>query len=275
MLFPPLNEQLIRAVLSPASAAALQKLSLLDQTNSTNEVLLQMPTAERHAYAVLADQQTAGRGRRGRRWQSPAGSNIYLSLGWNFSLPASELACLSLAVGVAVVLGLERCELEGLGLKWPNDVQLAGKKLGGILLESRIGEAGASSVVAGIGVNVCMPAQSIEAEAIDQPWANIAGLNNDPGDMGLRDRIAGHLLDQLVAGFIQFESSGFEAFRQHWSRLDVLRGKNITVRSGEQVLQGQAQGIDQQGNLLLAESHPDGSHSVRSLNVGEVSVRLD
>lgn len=278
MLFPAFDEGRIRAGLSPASVAALQQLTLLDKTGSTNDVLLQLPFAPRHAHAVLADQQTAGRGRRGRRWQSPAGSNIYLSVGWNFSRSPAELSCLSLAIGVSVVLGLEHCGMADLGLKWPNDIQVNGRKLGGVLLESRVATDGRISVVAGIGLNVGMPAESIEAEAIDQPWTSVLeclAASTSPGaDQGLRDRLAGQVLDQLIACFRQFEVHGFEYYRADWLRLDVLRGRNISVRSADRVLQGQAGGIDRQGRLLLAEILPGGQQQVYALDTGEVSVRL-
>lgn len=286
MLFSAFDETRIRAGLSPAWAAALKQLTLLDQTGSTNDVLLQLPEIERHAHAVLADRQTAGRGRRGRRWQSPAGSNIYLSLGWNFERPPAELSCLPLAIGVAVVLGLEHCGMAGLGLKWPNDIQVNGKKLGGILMESRTAGTGRISVVAGIGLNVAMSVENIEAEAIDQPWTSVAeclagaavgsaassvlsSVNSD-----LRDRVAGQVLDQLIVCFRQFEVNSFENYRSDWLRLDVLQGRAVSVRSDERTWQGQSQGIDQQGRLILAVKTPDGQRQLRSLDAGEVSVRL-
>lgn len=286
MLFPAFDETRIRAGLSPASAAALQQLTLLDQTGSTNDLLLQLPDTERHAHAVLADQQTAGRGRRGRRWQSPAGSNIYLSLGWEFSQSPGELSCLPLAMGVAAVLGLERCGLAGLGLKWPNDIQVNGRKLGGVLMESRATRSGRTSVVAGIGLNVAMSAENIEAEAIDQPWTSVAEclagaavgsaassvLSSVNGD--LRDRVAGQVLDQLMVCFRQFAGNGFENYRPDWLRLDVLQGRAVSVRSDERTWHGQSHGVDHQGRLLLAVKTPDGQRQLRSLDAGDVSVRL-
>ncbi len=278
MLFPAFDEDRIRAGLGPTSAATLQQLTLLDQTSSTNDVLLQLPQAKRHAHAVLADRQTAGRGRRGRHWQSPPGNNIYLSLGWNFNQPPVELSCLPLAIGVAVVLGLERCGMAGLGLKWPNDIQVNGSKLGGVLLESRVASDGRTSVVAGIGLNIGMSAETVEAEAIDQPWTSVlacmAGSANSSVSDDLRDRVAGQVLDQLMGCFRQFEVKGFQDARQEWRRLDVLFGKNISVLSTGQELNGQSQGIDQQGRLLLAEILPGGQRQLRSLDAAEVSVRL-
>jgi len=278
MVFPAYDQARIRAGLSAVSAAALQELSLLDQTGSTSDVLLQLPAAGRHAQAVLADRQTAGRGRRGRRWQSPAGCNIYLSVGWNFNHPPAELSCLPLAIGVAVVLGLEHCGVSDLGLKWPNDIQVKDKKLGGILLESRRIRSGGISVVAGIGLNVGMQAGSGEAEAINQPWTCVAECMNNSAfsfvNDDLRDRLAAKVLDQLIACFLEFELSGFEHYRPDWSRLDVLHGRNISVRSLDQVWEGQSRGIDQQGRLLLAETSTDGQQQLKPLDAGEVSVRL-
>lgn len=272
-VFPPFQEPAIRAQLSAASLEVLQHISLFDAIDSTNAFLLQLPATQRHAHAVLADQQTAGRGRRGKTWQSPSGSNIYLSLGWNFTRFAKDLSCLSLAVGVAVVRALESQGIMNLGLKWPNDVQAGGRKLGGILLESKPAEEGGISVVTGIGINVAMPAEGTSAPNIDQPWTTVAELSGMESDSGLRDRLAAAILDQLLDTLGSYGTSGFEPFRADWQRLDVLCHQAVTVTSAEGEMHGYAQGIDPQGNLQLATQSASGKQHLHCFNSAEVSVR--
>jgi BirA family biotin operon repressor/biotin-[acetyl-CoA-carboxylase] ligase len=271
--FPALHEITIRQQLSPVSSTILQRLSLLEQTASTNALLLQLPAEARHAHAVLADHQTAGKGRRGRSWQSPPGSNIYLSLGWNFGDPAIDLACLPLAVGVAVVRGLECAGVAGLGLKWPNDIQAEGRKLGGILLESKPLANGGISVVAGVGINVSMSPESLAAQSIDQPWTTICELQDKQVDSALRDWLAGTILDQLLLSFAAFAASGFRAFLDDWQRMDLLVNQFVTVHLAEKEVHAQALGIDTNGNLLVAENFGSDHQKLHSFNSGEVSVR--
>jgi BirA family biotin operon repressor/biotin-[acetyl-CoA-carboxylase] ligase len=248
-------------------------MSLLDAIDSSNAFLLQLPVAERHGHAVLAEQQTAGRGRRGKTWQSPPGSNIYLSLGWNFQRAARDISCLSLAVGVAVVRALESQGITGLGLKWPNDIQAGAKKLGGILLESKPAADGGISVVIGIGINVAMPAAGDSAAAIDQPWTSVAEITGVKWDSGLRDRLAGAVLEQLLSLLGSYGNEAFEPFRADWQRLDLLLNQAVTVFSAEGEIHGHALGIDQQGNLRVAEEFSRGQQRLFSFNSAEVSVR--
>jgi BirA family biotin operon repressor/biotin-[acetyl-CoA-carboxylase] ligase len=275
--FPALDEGTIRAQLTAESAAALQALSLLDATTSTNDVLLQLPTIERHGQAVLADQQSGGRGRQGRKWQSPAGSNIYLSLAWNFPRDCRDLSCLPLAIGIAAIQGLESCVLNEPrfqpGLKWPNDIQSGGKKLGGILLESRPDGSNGVSVVAGVGINVHMPQDSQAAQEIDQPWASVGELIEAAAEVDLRDRLAGAVLDRMLHCLGQYHSTGFDPFRMDWQRLDTLRGQMVLVTQSGKQISGKAMGIDIDGNLLLETVREGGASCLRSFSAGEVSVR--
>jgi len=284
MPLPPLDEGRIRAVLSPASAEVLRQLTLLDQTHSTNDVLLEMSAEKRHAHAVLADQQTAGRGRRGRSWQSPPGRNIYFSLGWNFAGTAEDMSCLPLAVGVSGVRALERLGLVSAGLKWPNDIWADGKKLGGILLESKATAVGLS-VVAGIGLNVAMPTDSVPVGAIGQPWTSVIeqlGIGPDvvPGarrgvesGSGVRNHLAGLLLDEMLAGFGRFAINGFRSFQADWQRLDVLLDETVIVIHAGREMTGTATGIDQQGRLMVIAHTSADEQQLLYFDSGEVSVR--
>ncbi|MBB3170169.1 bifunctional biotin--[acetyl-CoA-carboxylase] ligase/biotin operon repressor BirA [Simiduia aestuariiviva] len=245
------------------SARAQLQLRLLLQTDSTNVQAMQVAEGgAAHGLVVLAEQQVAGRGRRGRQWVSPFGANIYLSLVWRFAGGAAALSGLSLAVGVACARALRSAGLVAVGLKWPNDLLVDGRKLGGILLEMTGDPAGECQVVIGIGLNVQMG--DAEAEAIEQPWTSLRreGLSVS------RSTVVGLLLEQLVAVLTQFGREGFTSLRQEWSALDIYRDAPVTLLSVSQSVAGVARGVDDGGALLLETD--DG---IQTFHGGEVSVR--
>ena len=172
MTLTPLNATAISDSLS-ASAAAMFTVEVYDSVGSTNDVVREFLSADdSHGVAALAEAQTQGRGRRGRSWHSPAGANLYLSLGWRFHGPVERLSGLSLAVGAMLAEAIARdCEVD-LALKWPNDLYFGERKLGGVLIELLGEQNGAIPVIAGIGLNVNMPLE--DAEAIQRPWTDLA-----------------------------------------------------------------------------------------------------
>ena len=151
----------------------IAELSVLHSVDSTNTVALgQARKGAKKGAVIIAEKQNSGRGRRGRSWASPFGSNLYFSVIWRFDPPPSHIATLSLAVGAAVANSVN-AELgcDAVVLKWPNDLYVGDKKIGGILIELA-GEAGAEHVVVvGVGVNVSMP--QISGAEIDQPWTDL------------------------------------------------------------------------------------------------------
>jgi len=189
-------------------------------------------------------------------------------------MPAG-FSCFSLAIGVCVARALRSQGLTDLGLKWPNDIQVNGRKLGGILVESTHSGDGAMRVVVGVGINVGLDANSPSAKAIDQPWTSVCELPGTMVDPGLRDRLAGSILDQLVTCSSTCTATGFEPYREEWRGLDVLDGKAVSVSGPGRVLQGKARGIDEQGNLLVEELMPTGEKVLHRLDSGEVSVRQE
>jgi BirA family biotin operon repressor/biotin-[acetyl-CoA-carboxylase] ligase len=170
-----LDAQKIQSGLGTSASPVLTRLWLDSAVDSTNaEAMRQLQQGPCAGLVCLAEQQTAGRGRRGRSWVSPFASNLYLSVVWEFEGGAASLEGLSLAVGVAVAQGLENCGAGGIELKWPNDLLHQGRKLGGILIEMVGDAAGSCQVVIGIGINVRMPRQA--GEAIDQAWTDLSQI---------------------------------------------------------------------------------------------------
>jgi BirA family biotin operon repressor/biotin-[acetyl-CoA-carboxylase] ligase len=243
--------------------ASRVSLKVLDNVDSTNaEVLRRISESPGKAPIVIADCQTAGRGRRGKSWRSPRGENLYLSIGLTFHGGFSVLDGLSLVLGVATAEALERLGVPKIGLKWPNDIFLSSGKLGGILVELQ-GELqeGLVQVVAGIGINVHM----VQATGVDQPWSSLA--KDCPGANWTRNRIAGEIISAVFKAADIFSSKGFGVFRGLWQQRDTYYGQLVHARNGD--LNGKGCGIDDKGNYLVRTSHGE----VVPVRAGEISLR--
>lgn len=244
---------------------SLNDLQIIDSLDSTNSAVQRLPIDEQHGAVIIAEQQNAGRGRRGKNWHSPHGQNLYLSIGWRFEQKLTELGCLPLVVALAAASALQEAGLKGHKVKWPNDILLNDRKLVGCLVEMHGDPQGPCNSVLGIGINVHMPASDEVASMIDQPWTNLE--SHLPGCS--RNSLAAHLLDALLTQLPLFAANGFEPFKQMWDQYDGLHGKFVDVTSGTEVMYGVAAGIDEQGALLL-----DIGGQVRHLHSAEVSLKL-
>lgn len=244
--------------------SCLDKLEVFSEIDSTNRYLLDIARqSEAGVQACLAEQQHAGRGRRGRRWQSPRSGNLYLSLLWRFPSDAGQLGGLSLAVGASVIRTLQEFGVPDPKLKWPNDILLENRKLAGILLELSGEAAGPCIVVAGIGLNVRAPAHRMSE--VDQPWIDLATVMPEPPD---RNRLAARLLSHLILVARQYEEHGFESFLHEWNAHDAYLNKEVILNLPEGEVSGIARGVDQSGALLLSREG-----KVYHYHSGEVSLR--
>lgn len=241
------------------SLAESVKIHRFTSLPSTNAWLLQQGKC---GDVCLADTQTAGRGRRGRSWQSPPGANLYVSLRWCFAEVPPQYGLLSLVTGLAVAETLAQHGIEGHGIKWPNDIYYQGRKLGGILLQTA---QPLREVVIGIGLNVNMLPQ--QAEGIDQPWVSLAMIRGEPLD---REQLLQALLAQLVPRLQRFPALDQTSFQAQWQPWDVLAGQAVTVHLAETTLQGTALGIDGQGQFRVALDNGD----VKVFSAADVSIRL-
>jgi BirA family biotin operon repressor/biotin-[acetyl-CoA-carboxylase] ligase len=264
-------EMLDAARIATALDAPLRSRVSVDvhwQIDSTNSELQRQSAARADMQRVrvcLAETQTAGRGRRGRAWQSPLGGNLYFSLLRRFEQGMGALAGLSLVAGVATVAALESCGVREIGLKWPNDVLARGRKLAGILVELGGEFLGPCHAVIGIGINLRLPAAA--RERIDQPVIDLAALAQE-GALPSRNLLAARLIAQLVAALDRFDTHGFAAFGDNYARNDLLRGNAVRVVAGAQTLEGIASGVDERGALLVRH----GKKTVH-YDSAEVSVR--
>ncbi len=260
-----LDDAKVRADLSERAGALLGDLLLLDTVDSTNaEALRRIESGRARGLVCSAEQQSAGRGRRGRTWVSPYARNIYVSVVWEFSQGAAALEGLSLAVGVAVARALESLGVPALQLKWPNDLLSEGAKLGGILLEMAGDASGACQVVVGVGLNVRMPDRA--AGEIDQPWTDLFHLCGEA--LPSRNALLAAVLNELLPLLAGFEGEGFTPWREAWMARDAYADCPVVVRSADKQMAGTARGVDERGALRL-----ETSVGVQSLFGGELSLR--
>ncbi len=258
-----LDRAAILAGMSTESSDSLSCLTVMERTDSTNSAILRLPDDQQHAHAVVAEQQTGGRGRRQRSWHSPPGGNIYLSLGWRFGKQAP--ASLPLVVAVSLCRALDQLGLRGHGIKWPNDVQVGELKLAGILVEMQSSGSGPLLAVIGVGLNVDM--SDADTASIGRPWTD---LKQQMGQaMPDRNRITAAMIVNLVAALQEFSESGLAPFHSDWSLRDVLAGQAVTVEQEGALLRGRANGIAEDGALRLIAA----SGEAVVIHSGEVSVR--
>ena len=260
----------IRTALPAAVMRSLGALEVHWELDSTSSELQRRGMAAGDLSVVLAETQTAGRGRRGRQWLSPPGLNLYLSCLKRFERGFASLSGLSLAIGVIVLRALERLDIAGAGLKWPNDVLAvangqSGGKLGGILVELSGEYQGPCAAVVGIGLNLRLtPALREQA---GQPVCDLATLaGGAPPD---RNRVAAVLIAALVEGLRQFEHGGFADFIADYARHDLLRDKPVHLSGSPGTFDGVAAGVDDHGALQVRMA--DGS--VRRIDSADVTVR--
>lgn len=223
--------------------------------DSTNSWALRSELPAAGIAVFLADSQSAGRGRRGRQWLSPPGSNLYLTLARRWMAPPAALGPLGIHAGLAATEALHDLEFDTVRLKWPNDLLAGDRKLGGLLVELQ-----GNRLVLGIGINVALPADLDPG----QPATDLATLGPVPTRAALLARILARLLPRLANPPPRLE----EAELERWQAVDALAGRDITVHTGGTTMPGRVIGLAPDGALRVA--HPAGE--CRHM-AGEVSLR--
>lgn len=214
-------------------------------TDSTNSQLLAAPAAD-DPQVLLAEFQTAGRGRRGRDWVTPFAAQLALSVAWSFEAMPPQLTALPLAVGVVCAQ-----RLRALGAT-------------GDQVEHRGEGGGGCRVVVGLGLNLGL--QPRQAAAVTQPWVNLPALLDAPPS---RNALAADLLQALAALLSDYPRRGFAPYERDWAELDATRERAVTVQFGDRALEGIARGIDADGALLV-----DAAGTRHRLHSGEVSLKV-
>jgi len=235
----------------------------LSVTDSTNCVAMEMAeNGAKHGTVIVADAQTAGRGRMGRRWESPAGKNLYVSLLLRPSVPTVDAPRLALVAGVALADAVEAVGVPA-SLKWPNDLYCGERKAAGILAEMASDPGGVRHVVIGVGLNVNM-----EEDDFPPDLRNTAtSLQIAAGRAFRRVDTLARLLDAFGMRYAEFISGGFASLRDGWDRRDLLRGRRVLLRRQGGEGWGTADGLDAVGALRFL---PDGGPAIESVHSGEI-----
>ncbi len=255
----PLDKEKILSKLSNEFRSKVV-LEIFDTISSTNDYLLRKEKNKNKDIKIcIAEEQTKGRGRRGKSWISPKFKNIYFSL--NSYLKKEDLSGLSIAVALSVSKVLTKINVMSL-IKWPNDLLVGNKKICGILIETaKVGEL--TKVVIGIGINVNME----YSELIDQEWTSIKLEKKQSVD---RNSIITEMINQLCITLNKFEQEEFDYFLNKFTSLDLLKDKEFTLKDkpNETFI---GKGIDNKG-LLIAQNLRD--QRIVKFSSGEVSLKL-
>ena len=242
------------------------ELFLFEKTDSTNDqAMLKVKQGRVLPLACFAEEQTQGRGRRGKVWLSPPCSSVYLSLAWKFDLSVNDLGALSLAMGVAVARMLRQTGLEKVGLKWPNDVLLDDKKIAGILIETTQIKNRATTAIIGVGLNFELPVNSPEMP--DQPWTDIISelpMGRKPG----RNEIAGLLLQECMVvceDFVQNQP----ALMFEYQKYDICLQQVVNVYLEDAPsIQGVVVGFEANGEIRIRINNKE-----QLFNSADISLR--
>ncbi len=246
--------------------AGMAEILLQHVTDSTNSQLMRRLQGAPYlakGTALVAEAQTAGRGRRGNSWFSPFGANLYLSIYWQLEQGIQAAMGLSLVIGIAVAEVLEQQFQLPVRLKWPNDIYLADKKLAGILIELAGQSHAQCDLVIGLGLNLSMP-QGADLQ-ISQAWTDLQQHIAMPID---RNHLVALIQQRIVTHLHTFEVAGFKSFSTAFNQRDQFLGKMVRLTSGDRHISGLSLGVDSQGGLLLEKEG-----AAQSYYGGELSLR--
>ncbi len=263
--YTSLNSETIREL---AGLGLHQEIEVLQVVDSTNDYLKSRVSDLTDGHTCLTEAQTGGKGRHGRVWHSPFGSNLYLTMYWRFPDGFQAMAGLSLCVGVALLRGLRALDFNFAQLKWPNDILVEGKKLAGVLVEAESLPDTSCAAVIGIGLNVNMNAEV--PGSIGQPWTSLSTIVERELD---RNAVAASIITELHRVLPTFNEFGFEPFKNEWWQANYYADKPICIVQGKSQIEGINSGVTETGALVLNCVDEQGKAQIRHFHGGEVSVR--
>lgn len=236
------------------------KVSVFNEIDSTNEYLLTHYRTLPIGSLCLAESQTAGRGRRGRQWYSPISQNLYFSMLWRYDIAnITQISALSLVVAITIAEAFEQLGVTDIQIKWPNDIYYQGKKMGGILIETRLDKKDLYLVI-GIGLNLAMP--KVDNAIITQPWTDLADYQFD------RNQLASTLATGLQQMLIEYPHLPFSDYLERWHKFDLFYQQPVKLLTEQGEIHGISQGINSQGELLLKQGS-----EINAFAIGEISLR--
>ena len=245
------------------------RIHFFQAVDSTNDVAFQLALGGApEGTAVIAEAQTRGKGRLKRQWQSPPGCNLYISIVLRPEIDPVLAPQITLTTGVAVADLLSLYCPGDVTLKWPNDVQIRGKKVCGILTEMNASAANrVNFVIVGIGVNV-----NIERADFDESFRDIAtSLKEEVGSKISRLDLTVKLFDNLEHLYTLLHKDGFGSIKDMWLTYSNMVGRQIRVVFNDNVQAGEVHGIDDFGALIIS----DENEVIRRVIAGDASIVKD
>lgn len=236
------------------------RVEILPIIDSTNQYMLDKIPDLKSGDCCIAEFQSKARGRRGRQWFSPFGTNLYFSMYWRLEQGIAAAMGLSLVVGIVVTQALRELSGQDIKVKWPNDLYLNDQKLAGILVELAGKTGDCAHVVIGIGVNLNMT--NPDPNIVNQKWANLGNIN--------RNLLVAKIAKTLRENLEKFEKNGLAFFIDDWNHLDNFIHRPVKLLIGDDVIRGVAKGINDQGALLLEQNG-----KIQAYIGGEISLRSD
>ena len=257
---PLFDQHRLRSELGSALPQYPLELVYLESCDSTNRQCMQRA---QDGLIVISEHQSAGRGRRGKQWISPQAQNLYASIGLSKSLPPQYLGLISLLVGVSIADSLRQNGYQGVALKWPNDILLEGKKLGGILIETRAKSAQEFYLVIGIGLNLHL--SQLDQQQIDQPaiaLSQVSDVSCDP------QQLVTDVLGKVYQSVREFEVVQSNTLLQRFNDFDYLKGKPVLVKTLSEEINGNYAGVQADGQVCISVAE-----QLRSFAAAEISIR--
>lgn len=215
--------------------------------------------------AVMAEAQTGGRGRMGRKWHSPHGKGIWMSLVLRPGLPLALTPQLTLLAGVAVCTAIREVTGVQAGIKWPNDLLAGGRKICGILLESSLREGSLHYCIAGIGIAANLTEEDYPGELRGIGTSLLIEGGGIPVD---RMRLAEMVLEELEYWYMRYTKEGFQPVKERWEAMSVTLGRQVSVNTPQGRCEATAVGLSDQGELLLRKA----SGEIASVLSGEIEL---
>ena len=261
-----MDEKIIKKAIG--ENASWLNVEVLDIVDSTNTLMMQKAaTGYPHASCLVANIQTAGKGRRGRRWESALGQNLTFSFLWRFTQGAAMLSGLSLVIGIALIRAFQKVGLNQALLKWPNDVLIfhenIHKKLAGILIELQGDMEGQSIAVIGIGINLDLSKK--QKDKIDQPAIDIKSCVKDKIEP---NELLALIIKELATALSDFETKGFVTIKEEWKKYHAFQDKVIALTKGDgQIIHGRVSDISDDGAIVISNEKGE-----QTFSSGEVSI---
>ena len=239
-------------------------LEIFETLESTNQYYLDANVDCTKTHICLSEFQFCGKGRLGRKWVSPFGQNICLSICTFMNTNLSKLGGLSLTTSLAIAKSLREITLnDDIKVKWPNDVIYKKQKLSGSLIQIISEQNGTSKIIIGVGVNVNADKQHNSYKDVTQDWCSIKEMCNKPMD---RNLLAAKLIMNILDYLNIFEKHGFEFFISEWEKKDCFFNQEVSLHNNKQIITGIEAGVDKNGQLLISV---DGV--IKAFSYGETS----